>query len=291
MRKILTIAIAAVLTLAASAGSANVIGVNELDTLVKAGTPNQCYLGKSAPPSGRVSLVRGGSRVPVGSGDLTVHKNIVVTAAHLFITDAGVSRIKPGNGVVFSTWEGTPENCRLVHHEVAELIVAAKSPVREPSRDYAVLRLREPLAAYTPLRLGSAGMVGNARAGGKITIAGFAGHRSTRQGKDLSIVSCRGYPMTLWDPIWTSANSLLVFDCDTATGMSGAAITTVSGGSRYLIGVAHSSMNLSEGKPFDISSNFNFGYALEPTLGAAIACLHSGSGCRNFQSRRIVLGD
>jgi hypothetical protein len=268
---------------------------NDLDALTRAGTPNQCYLasGAASPPSGRIEIGTGGSRHAVGSGDIVLHGNIAVTAGHLFRTNGGKDKLKPGDSVYFSVWEGTPNKCRLVRHRAKELIIGPQSPVRQPSRDYAVLKLEDPVTAYKPLRLGSAGMVSSARGGGRITIAGFAGHRSTNHGRDLSIVSCRGYPMPVWDPIWTKAESLLVFDCDTATGMSGAAITVVQGSGtkavRYLVGIAHSAMNLSQGKSFNLSDNFNFGYALEPTLRAAIACLHSGSGCGPFEANRRVL--
>ncbi|MEQ1901016.1 MAG: trypsin-like peptidase domain-containing protein [Devosia sp.] len=269
----------------ASGSLANTFGDNDLDALTRAGTPNQCYLksGTSSPPSGRVFVVRGGSKYPMGSGDLVLHGDIAVTAGHLFRNNGGKDKLKPGDRVVFSIWEGSPKNCRRVDHAVSEIIIGPKVPVAEPSRDFGVLKLEQPVTAYKPLRLGSAGMVSSARGGGRITIAGFAGHRSTGLGRDLTVVTCRGYPMPLWDPIWTSAASLMAFDCDTATGMSGSAITVVEGGTRYLVGIAHSSMNLSEGKSFNLKDNFNFGYALEPTLGAAIACLHSGSGCDRFE--------
>jgi V8-like Glu-specific endopeptidase len=86
----------------------------------------------------------------------------------------------------------------------------------------------------------------------------------------------------VWDPQWTIADSLIVFDCDTATGMSGSPILM----GRTLVGIATASMNLSEGKPFNLADNFNFGYALEPSLGRAIACVRAG-GCKGFDVREL----
>jgi hypothetical protein len=264
------------------AATAAIFGANDLDRLTRAGTPNQCYLkGAAALPVGRIYITGNGDRQTAGSGAVVGSSNIVVTAGHLFETGSS-NRLRPGAGVSFAIWEGTPANCRLVDHPADLVLVGTQHPVQQPSRDYAVLRLRNPVTAYAPLKLGSPGGAGAARAGGRITVAGFAGHRSTHLGRDLSVVTCRGYAMPVWDPQWTIADSLIVFDCDTATGMSGSPILM----GRTLVGIATASMNLSEGNPFNLTDNFIFGYALEPSLGRAIACVKAG-GCEGFDVRDL----
>lgn len=262
---------------------AAIFGGNDLDRLTRAGTPNQCHLkASSAPPVGRIYITGNGDRKTAGSGALVGSGNIVITAGHLFETGTA-NRLGGGHGISFAMWEGTPDNCRLVDYPAELVLIGSKKPIHEPSRDYAVIRLKTAVTAYSPLKLGSPGMAGAARGGGKITIAGFAGHSSTNRGRDLSIVNCRGYKMPVWDPMWTIADSLLVFDCDTATGMSGSPI--LSG--RSLVGIVTGAMNYSEGRAFNLSDNFNFGYAMEPSLGRAVACVRSGKGCGGFDVREL----
>jgi hypothetical protein len=267
---------------AAPAATGAIFGANDLDRLTRAGTPNQCYFKPNAAlPVGRIYITGNGDRRSAGSGAVVGAGDIVVTAGHLFETGSG-SRLGPGAGVSFAIWEGTPEDCRLVDHRAELVLIGTHHPVQEPSRDYAILKLRSPVSAYPPLKLGTPGGAATARAGGSITVAGFAGHRSTHLGRDLSIVGCRGYPMPVWDPQWTIADSLIVFDCDTTTGMSGSPILV----GRTFVGIATGAMNLSEGLPFNLTDNFNFGYALEPSLGRAIACVKAGS-CTGFDVREL----
>ena len=267
----------------AAPATAAIFGSNDLDSLTRAGTPNQCYLKASgAPPVGRVYILSGGDRRMAGSGATVGSGNIVVTAGHLFRTD-NADHLRPGDRVVFSVWEGTPSDCRLVDHAASEVLIGTEVPVRAPSRDYAVLKLATPLTAYPPLGLGSPGMASAARAGGHIRIAGFAGHQSTHLGLDLSVEGCRGYAMPVWDPQWTIADSLIVFDCDTATGMSGSPLYV----GRTFIGIATSAMNLSQGNAFNFKDNFNFGYALEPSLLRAVGCVRTGASCKGFDVRLL----
>lgn len=253
---------------------AAIFGNNDLDALTQAGTPNQCYLsGGSALPAGRIYVGAGADRRFAGSGATVGAADIVVTAAHL------MTRIVDGGRVRFVVWEGTPDDCREVTYDATAALIGTRHPVQDPSRDYAVLKLSAPVAAYSPLKLGSSGAAAAARAGGSIRIAGFAGHPSTRLGRDLSMVSCRGYAMPVWDPQWRVADSLIVFNCDTATGMSGAPI--IAG--RTMIGIVTGAMNYSEGAAFNLTDNFNFGYAVEPTLANAVTCMRKGTGCGNFE--------
>lgn len=257
-----------------------IFGENDLDSLTRAGTPNQCFLkGANALPVGRIYVGTGADRRFAGSGATVGAGDIVVTAAHL------MTRIADGGQVRFVVWEGTPEGCREVTYEARAVLVGTRHPVQDPSRDYAILKLGKSVAAYSPLKLGSSGAAAGARAGGSIRIAGFAGHQSTRLGRDLSIVSCRGYAMPVWDPQWRVADSLIVFNCDTATGMSGAPI--IAG--RTMVGIVTGAMNYSEGAAFNLTDNFNFGYASEPTLGRAIGCMRGSSGCGGFEV--LSLGD
>jgi hypothetical protein len=262
---------------------AAIFGTNDLDRLTRAGTPNQCHLkASSAPPVGRIYITGNGDRKTAGSGAVVGSGNIVITAGHLFETGTS-NRLAGGHGISFGIWEGTPDNCRFVDYPAELVLIGSKKPIHEPSRDYAVIKLKAPVTAYPPFKLGGAGSASGARGGGKISVAGFAGHSSTNRGRDLSVVSCRGYKMPVWDPMWTIADSLLVFDCDTATGMSGAPI--LSG--RSVVGIVTGAMNFSEGKAFNLTDNFNFGYAMESSLIRAVACVRSGKGCGAFDVREL----
>lgn len=191
----------------------------------------------------------------VGTAQLTVKANVITTAAHVLFnrsgrprSDLSTCRFKIRTGAGWRQYRIEPDSVQC----------GSRKPYSNSGvKDWAVMRLSEPVAGVRPYQIGSRG------AGAVDFLAHDHDNWSPKRTK--SIENCRirgGGP---------SAGGVreIQFDCDTGNGASGAAL--LAPGSATMIGifVGYRSTHPSRAAPFS-SLHYNYGVTISGEFRRAI---------------------
>lgn len=153
---------------------------------------------------GATGLVRCGGAV--GTAQLTLRSDIITTAAHVLIGADG----QPRASCTFQSAGGGT----AVAIDPASIKAGSRSPLSEPAtRDWAVARLRQPIANAAPYGLAPAGSKPGA-------VFMFAG--GNKRAEQMGAEHCNARGMLATSPQGVREFAI---DCNAAPGSSGAALT------------------------------------------------------------------
>jgi hypothetical protein len=184
-------------------------------------------------------LIRCGGAV--GTAQLTLRNDLITTAAHVLIGDGG----EPRKGCMFQSLA----RGAAVAIDPASIRAGSRIPMSEPAtRDWAVARLKQPVAGVTPYGLAAAGI----KPSGVFMIAG-GNQRAHAMGAERC--NARGVLAASPDGVREFA-----IDCNAGAGSSGAALTS----GRNIVGIyiGYRSSDPSRAQAFS-STHYNFAITLE----------------------------
>jgi hypothetical protein len=205
---------------------------------------------KFSPLAGASGLIRCGGAV--GTAQLTLRNDLITTAAHVLIGSDGA----PREGCVFHSLNGA-----AIAIERASIRTGSRAPMSEPAtRDWAVARLKHPIAGVTPYRLAAAGL----KPAGVFMVAG-----GNKRADAMGAESCNARGELAASP---EGIREFAIDCSAAPGSSGAAVT--AGHNIVGIYVGYRSSDPSRAQAFS-STHYNFAITLEgPFRRALLAAAH-----------------
>ena len=184
----------------------------------------------------------------VGTAQLTLRNDLITTAAHVLIGEGG----EPRKGCVFQSLAGGA----AVAIDTASIKTGSRTPMSEPAtRDWAVARLKRPVAGVTPYRLAAAGM----KPSGVSMIAG-----GNKRADAMGAERCNARGMLAASPDGVREFAI---DCSAAAGSSGAALTS----GRNIVGiyVGYRSSDPSRAQAFSVT-HYNFAITLEGPFRRAL---------------------
>jgi hypothetical protein len=195
---------------------------------------------------GATGLVRCGGAV--GTAQLTLRSDVITTAAHVLIGADG----QPRASCTFQSAAGGT----AVAIDPASIKAGSRSPLSEPAtRDWAVARLRQPIANAAPYGLAPAGSKPGA-------VFMFAG--GNKRAEQMGAEQCNARGMLAASPQGVREFAI---DCNAAPGSSGAALTA----GHQIVGIylGYRSTDPERAQAFS-STHYNFAITVEGPFRHAV---------------------
>ena len=192
-----------------------------------------------------------------GAGQLTLSNDVVTTAAHVFINEAGQPRGDSAHCLFVVEAEGQEITTSI---DVGSIVTGSTDPYNESAvHDWAVAKLRRPLREATPYALGAPS--------GEAPVRFVArGHVDWGAGREMSVEDCR-----LRDGLEAGSEGTreFSFDCGASLGASGSALLSLNGSRLLAIFVGYRSEAPERRMAFS-PRNYNFAVTLEGAFRRAV---------------------